>query len=368
MQPNSALTQKARQGEERMLDRLDDILALFSGIKTDKDFPITRWHLQNARQQLASSPQRKGKQQLDEFLETELSKEPQVGFVVGVGANDTSGVLLPIASTLVYRIYPEKIVVTGAVSTSSAPGAELDLAVQMTHQSSREALTLVESYLQSLLPQVNMSRLLGEFLNGYSIHHQLLSASYSVGGPSAGFALAINTLSVLVNLPVLNDFGITGAPWIKGAHKGEVGASVIIGGHRKKTEKVLQYLQRMYMPVQNYRDLEPEALDSYRLLGKDVLPVSSFSSLVPEVFYFGDNHLQLLQDFCKRRIVIELTPASQAIPPATIEEMTTQAAGLRRMAEANIRQRLLAIQNHMNRQDSSYDSMDLIYAIIEEPV
>ena len=368
MLPNSALTQKARQGEERMLDRLDDILALFSGIKTDKDFPITRWHLQNARQQLASSPQRKGKQQLDEFLETELSKEPQVGFVVGVGANDTSGVLLPIASTLVYRIYPEKIVVTGAVSTSSALGAELDLAVQMTHQSSREALTLVESYLQSLLPQVNMSRLLGEFLNGYSIHHQLLSASYSVGGPSAGFALAINTLSVLVNLPVLNDFGITGAPWIKGAHKGEVGASVIIGGHRKKTEKVLQYLQRMYMPVQNYRDLEPEALDSYRLLGKDVLPVSSFSSLVPEVFYFGDNHLQLLQDFCKRRIVIELTPASQAIPPATIEEMTTQAAGLRRMAEANIRQRLLAIQNHMNRQDSSYDSMDLIYAIIEEPV
>jgi transitional endoplasmic reticulum ATPase len=367
MQPNSALTQKARQGEEQMLDRLDDILALFSGIKTDKDFPITRWHLQNARQQLASSPQRKGKQQLDEFLETELSKEPQVGFVVGVGANDTSGVLLPIASTLVYRIYPEKIVVTGAVSTSSAPGAELDLAVQMTHQSSREALTLVESYLQSLLPQVNMSRLLGEFLNGYSIHHQLLSASYSVGGPSAGFALAINTLSVLVNLPVLNDFGITGAPWIKGAHKGEIGASVIIGGHRKKTEKVLQYLQRMYMPVQNYRDLEQEALDSYRLLGKDVLPVSSFSSLVPEVFYFGENHLQLLQDFCKRRIDIELTPASQPAPPAIKEEMITQAAGLRMMAEANIRQRLLAIQNHMNRQDSSYDSMDLIYAIIREP-
>ncbi|MDD2308203.1 MAG: AAA family ATPase [Desulfuromonadaceae bacterium] len=368
MLPNSALTQKARQGEERMLDRLDDILALFSGIKTDTDFPLTRWHLQNARQQLAGSPQRKGKQQLDEFLETELSKEPQVGFVVGVGANDTSGVLLPIASTLVYRIYPEKIVVTGAVSTSSAPGAELDLAVQMTHQSSREALTLVESYLQSLLPRVNMSRLLGEFLNGYSIHHQLLSASYSVGGPSAGFALAINTLSVLVNLPVLNDFGITGAPWIKGAHKGEIGASVIIGGHRKKTEKVLQYLQRMYMPVQNYLDLEPEALESYRLLGKDVLPVSSFSSLVPEVFYFGENHLQLLQDFCKRRIDIELTPASQPVPLATKEEMITQAAGLRMMAEANIRQRLLAIQNHMNRQDSSYDSMDLIYAIIEEPV
>lgn len=368
MQPNSALTQKARQGEEGMLDRLDEILARFSKIKTDKDFPITRWHLQNARQQLASSPQRKGKQQLDEFLETELSREPQVGFVVGVGANDTSGVLLPIASTLVYRMYPEKIVVTGAVSTSSAPGAELDLAVQMTHQSSREALTLVESYLQSLLPRVNMSRLLGEFLDGYSIHHQLLSASYSVGGPSAGFALAINTLSVLVNLPVLNDFGITGAPWIKGAHKGDIGASVIIGGHRKKTEKVLQYLQRMYMPVQNYLDMDAETLESYRLLGKDVLPVNSFSSLVPEVFYFGDHHQQLLQSFFKHRIDIELTPDSRNILPTVKEDNCRQAAELRTIAEENIRQRLLAIQNHMNKQGLNYDSMDQIYASIEVPI
>ena len=55
---------------------------------------------------------RKGKQQLDEFLETELSKEPQVGFVVGVGASEVSGILLPIASSLVYRVFPQKIVVT----------------------------------------------------------------------------------------------------------------------------------------------------------------------------------------------------------------------------------------------------------------
>lgn len=366
MQPTSLLTQKARQGEEEMFDQLDEILACFSQIKTDNDFPITRWHLLNARQQLASSPQRKGKQQLDEFLETELSREPQVGFVVGVGANDTSGVLLPIASTLVYRIYPEKIVVTGAVSTASAPGAELDLAVQMTHQSSREALTLVESYLQSLLPQVNMSRLLGEFLDGYSIHHQLLSASYSVGGPSAGFALAINTLSVIINLPVLNDFGITGAPWTKGAHKGEIGASVIIGGHRKKTEKVLQYLQRMYMPVQNYLDMEGEVLESYRLLGKDVLPVNSFSSLVPEVFSFGENQQQLLQEFFKNRIDIELTPESEKILTTAKEENSKRAARLRTIAEENIRQRLLAIRHHMNRQDSGYDSMNQIYSYIEE--
>ena len=211
-----------------------------------------------------------------------------------------------------------------------------------------------------------MSRLLGEFLDGYLIHHQLLSASYSVGGPSAGFALAINTLSVLINLPVLNDFGITGAPWIKGAHKGNIGASVIIGGHRKKTEKVLQYLQRMYMPLQNYLDMESEVLESYRLLGKDVLPVNSFSSLVPEVFYFGEKHQQLLQSFFKRRIDSELAPDSQEILTTAKEENGQRAAELRTIAEENIRQRLLAIRNHMNRQGSSYDSMNQIYAAIEE--
>ena len=43
-----------------------------------------------------------------------------------------------------------------------------------------------------------MSRLAGDFLEHYTIHHQLLSASYNVGGPSAGYALALNTLSTLL--------------------------------------------------------------------------------------------------------------------------------------------------------------------------
>jgi hypothetical protein len=57
MLPNSALTQRPSGGRGDV-DRLDEILARFQ-IKTDKDFPITRWHLQNARQQLANSPRRK---------------------------------------------------------------------------------------------------------------------------------------------------------------------------------------------------------------------------------------------------------------------------------------------------------------------
>ncbi len=111
--PDSALLKKARQGEDALLSRLEEVVHRLSPLKGSDTFPVSRWHLQTARQHLAGSPLRKGKQQLDEFLETELSQEPQVGFVVGVGANDVSGVILPIASSLVYRKYAEK---------SSSPG------------------------------------------------------------------------------------------------------------------------------------------------------------------------------------------------------------------------------------------------------
>ncbi|BCR06338.1 hypothetical protein DESUT3_34070 [Desulfuromonas versatilis] len=346
-----SLVLQARQGEEGLLRILDQVAEQLAPLHREGVYPVTRWHLGSARQQLAGSPTRKGKQQLDEFLETELSEEPQVGFVVGVGANDTSGVLLPIASSLVYRMFPEKIVVTGAVSSAAPGAAELDLAVQMTHQSAREALTLVENYLQALCPELNVPRLFGEFLDGYSLHHQLLSASYSVGGPSAGFALAINTLSVLLQLPVLNDFGITGAPWTKGSQRGEVGASVIIGGHRKKAEKVLQYLPRMYMPMQNFRDLEPEVLDAYRIEGRDIRGVRSFSALVPEVFRFGERHRQRLGELLKMRLKLDLGREQRSGGSSLDQELPQREGELRELAEAEIRRRVDAVRVFLQQPD-----------------
>ncbi len=355
-EPSLAL--RARHGEESLLGCLDEAAERLSGLQQSGRFPVTRWHLHAARTQLASSPTRKGKQQLDEFLETELSKEPQVGFVVGVGANDVSGVLLPIASSLVYRVFPEKIVVTGAVSSTAPGAAELDLAVQMTHQSAREALTLVENYLQVLSPELNVSRLLGEFLDGYTLHHQLLSASYSVGGPSAGFALAINTLSAILQLPVLNDFGITGAPWTKGAQRGEVGASVIIGGHRKKAEKVLQYLPRMFIPLQNYQDLEPEVLEAYRLEGRDIRGVRSFSALVPEVFAFGEHHRRKLKEMLELRLQFDLQ-AGRREGAGSAAELQRRETEVRALAEAELRRRMEAVRDFLasQRRELSLDQV-----------
>ncbi|HXV19854.1 MAG TPA: AAA family ATPase [Desulfuromonadales bacterium] len=367
-EPSLAL--KARHGEEGLLSCLDEAAARLARVRDLGLYPVTRWHLHSARQQMAGSPMRKGKQQLDEFLETELSREPQVGFVVGVGANDTSGVLLPIASSLVYRMFPEKIVVTGAVSSAAPGAAELDLAVQMTHQSAREALTLVENYLQSLCPSRNVPRILGEFLEGYSLHHQLLSASYSVGGPSAGFALAINTLSVLLCLPVLNDFGITGAPWIKGAQRGEVGASVIIGGHRKKAEKVLQYLPRMYMPMQNYQDLEPELLEAYRLEGRDIRGVRSFSALVPEVFFFDDLQQRRLGEYLRLRLDLDRKADLPEGLSASAKkgELERREAELRSQAEEEIRRRIEAICLCVENGGAVYGSMEDLFRLSPKAV
>jgi ATP-dependent Lon protease, bacterial type len=136
-----------------------------------------------------------------------------------VGANDLTGMLLPIATSLTGRVENAPIIVTGAVATPSAETAQMDMAVKMTNQSAQEALTMVKNYIQGLCPDISIPWLFGDFLQRYSIHHQLLSASYNVGGPSAGYALALNTLSVLLQIPLCNDFGITGAPGPKGSER-----------------------------------------------------------------------------------------------------------------------------------------------------
>ena len=331
-----------------ILDHFDEIKTACDQVGAADDYPLTRSHLTSAKAEISQSPVQKGKVQLDEFLEAELSQEPQVGFIIGVGANDTSGVLLPIATSLTYRVSAKNVIVTGAVSTSSSASAQLDMAVQMTQQSAQEALTMVKNYLQGLDPKVSTARLLGDFLEDYTIHHQLLSASYNVGGPSAGYALAINTLSTLMLIPVLNDFGITGAPWTKGVKPGEVGGSVIIGGHKKKTEKVLAYLRRMYMPLKNYMDLDQDFLMGYWTQGKDILGVTHFGDLIPEVVWLGQPYERHLQELINLRIAYKLAKNKGESPSQEIKErILAIKEELRGQFEKQIQERLAALRYYL---------------------
>jgi SpoVK/Ycf46/Vps4 family AAA+-type ATPase len=330
------------------LNQYDKIIELLSCIKDVEEYPLMLSHLHSARREISRSPVKKGKVQLDEFLESELSQEPQVGFIIGVGASDVAGVLLPIATSLTHNLGPEKVMVTGAVSSSAPAAADLDMAVKMTQQSAQEALTMVENYMQELDSKVSMSRLFGDFLDHFTIHHQLLSASYNVGGPSAGYALALNTLSTLLIIPVYNDFGITGAPWTKGVKKGEVGGSVIIGGHEKKAEKVLLYLRRMFMPLQNYKDLDSEFLENYWLQNKDVLGVTHFGDLVPEVMYFGEDYEKRLIDLINLRIEYKLKKCQGNIQYKEIKnDILKIKKKLKDQAEKEILNRLAALRRYL---------------------
>ena len=197
-----------------------------------------------------------------------------------------------------------------------------------------------------------MSRLLGDFLDHYTIHHQLLSASYNVGGPSAGYALALNTLSTLLSIPVYNDFGITGAPWTKGVKKGEVGGSVIIGGHEKKAEKVLLHLRRMFMPLQNYKDLDMEFLENYWVQNKDVLGVTHFGDLVPEVMYFGEDYEKRLLGLLDLRIDYKLKKYRGNQQYKEIkEDILKIKQKLKDQAEKEILSRLSALRKYLRTPD-----------------
>ena len=211
---------------------------------------------------------------------------------------------------------------------------------------------MVENYLQELDSKVSMSRLFGDFLDHYTIHHQLLSASYNVGGPSAGYALALNTLSTLLLIPVYNDFGITGAPWTKGVKKGEVGGSVIIGGHEKKAEKVLLHLRRMFMPLQNYQDLELEFLENYWHQDKDVLGVTHFGDLVPEVMYFGEEYEKRLLELIDLRIDYKQKKYRGNKQHKGIkEDILKIKQKLKAQAEKEILSRLIALRKYLRTPD-----------------
>ena len=330
----------------------DAILKLLDHINPMDGYPLMKSHLSSARKEISQSPVKKGSVQLDEFLEAELSQEPQIGFIIGVGASEVSGVLLPIATSLNYSLSSEKVLVTGAVSSSSPAAAEMEMAVQMTQQSAQEALTMVQNYFQSLSPKIGVARLFGEFLEKFTIHHQLLTASYTVGGPSAGYALALNSLSGLLHIPIYHDFGITGAPWTKGVKKGEVGGSVIIGGHKKKAEKVLMHLRRMYMPLQNYKDLDLDFLFGYWLQNKDILGVSNFGDLVPELIWLGPAYEKTLLALTSLRLEYKLKKYKDLQQdPKLKEKILGLKVDLKNQAEQEIISRLEAIRRYLRNPD-----------------
>ena len=74
-----------RGAPDRFLEHYEAVLKILEPIRQPDDYPMVESHLKSARHEISESPTKKGKVVLDEFLEAELSQEPQVGFIIGVG-------------------------------------------------------------------------------------------------------------------------------------------------------------------------------------------------------------------------------------------------------------------------------------------
>ncbi len=159
-------------------------------------------------------------------------------------------------------------------------------------------------------------------------------------------ALAINTLSVILGIPVRNDFAITGAVWSRGRKKGEVGSSVNIGGAHNKSQMVLTYFPKMYVPEQNLKDIDPLTLESYWREGKCVVPYASFSSIAGEVYSWDDQKRNAqVDELHKIRIEKELRAGEES--QKYIGQIDALKAGLRRNIEDSARQRLAGIERYL---------------------
>ncbi|MBR9683063.1 AAA family ATPase [Candidatus Woesearchaeota archaeon] len=348
-----------------LIENQQEIITKIKDSELADHYPLTAAHLERTREDRIKSPKIKDKVTLDDYMESQLSIEPQVGYVIGAGADDTSGVVVPISSSFIYGAdYREdKIVITGAVNVDSPAAANLNAAVEMMKQSAKEALALVLNYLSSLIPEKDVKRIVGTYLNDRHLHHQFLTAHYMGGGPSAGMALAINTLSVILDLPVRNDFGITGAPWSRGKTKKDVGSAVIIGGTHHKANIVLSYLNRMYVPVQNLKDVDFLTLEGYWQKGKDVVGYENFPSIAGEIYCLDSPIEEQVQQLFEKRIEAKRQDlAGKPDAPQLLQGVENLRREIRTQAEIAIRQRVDCIEKYLlDQKQDTFASLENIF-------
>ncbi|MFH0892091.1 MAG: AAA family ATPase [Candidatus Falkowbacteria bacterium] len=339
---------RAKKDIQALFEHKEDIYRLLEKIGDSKDYELKLSHLVNAKADIMKNPLKQGFKALDEFLKDELSDTPQVGKICGAAYGNNTGLLVPINTNLVPRSGESgNVFVTGAIK---GPITQEDHS-EMTLQSADEALTLNAHYFQNILASdprcrhIDAAAIMGKILKNRRIHHQIVTVNYQGGGPSAGFALAINTLSVLLNIRVYHDFGITGAPGTRGKSGDKAGSSVMIGGEDKKTERVLIDLDRMYVPAKNFT-IPLEQQEAYWEEGKIVLPVYDYSDLIPEVLHL-DATRTLVKDLIAKRI--DLNKKSIFESEEKLAGARTEISGIEKTlktgVEFEIRRRLVSYYN-----------------------
>ena len=102
------------------------------------------------------------------------------------------------------------------------------------------------------------------------------------------------------------------------------------------------------MPLQNYKDLETEFLMGYWQRGKDVIAVTHFADLMPEVVFLDDEHNRLREELIEMRIKFKNEKYYAGKKnPGLKENIIKTKLEMRKYAETQILKRVNAIRRYL---------------------
>jgi Lon-like ATP-dependent protease len=207
----------------------------------------------------AKRPARTLEQQMaDKFIEQKKEYEvivisgKRVGRVNGLavmgGGSSYSGIILPIESQVTSGSKENKIVATGKLG---------DIA--------KEAIINVTAIVK---------RLFGKDLSKHDIFVQFLQTYEGVEGDSASIAVATTIISALHNVPIKQNFAMTGSLSVRG----EV---LPIGGATAKIEAAIEAgIEHVIVPKSNMSDI---VLSKEKLAQIDIIPVETITQVLDKV-------------------------------------------------------------------------------------
>ena len=117
------------------------------------------------------------------------------------------------------------------------------------------------------------------------------------------------------------------------------------------------------MPLQNYKDLEPEFLMGYWQRKKDIIAVTHFADLMPEVLFLDDEHNQQREKLIEMRIKLKSEKYYAAARTPDLKENIIQTKKeMRQRAEQEILKRVHAIRKYLVDPDrEKYISHEQIF-------
>lgn len=106
--------------------------------------------------------------------------------------------------------------------------------------------------------------------------------------------------------------------------------------------------RRMYMPLQNYKELEPEFLMEFWQRNKDIIAVTHFADLMPEVLFLDKTHNELRDTLIDARIQYQKEKYyADRKSRGFKDEILSSKQKMRARAEQEIRSRVTAIHQYL---------------------